>query len=85
MYFSMYAVIEFSPGEGGGLSLVNKVWITLRKKQVFWPPYKDQSQFDRSLKRGEDVNKETWSLFNIKKIFFESGELIFLFNFLVQM
>lgn len=70
----MYAVIEFSPQQGGGLSLVSKKWLTPRKKEVFWPPYKEQAQFTRSLKRSEEINCETWRLYNVHRIFFESDD-----------
>lgn len=71
----MFALVEFSPTEaGGGLSIVNSQWLTPRRKQVFWPPYKDQKQFERSVKRTEEVNKDTWTLYNISRVFYETGE-----------
>lgn len=71
----MFAVIEFSPEQGGGLSLVNKNWLTPRKKEVFWPPYKEQAQFNKSLKKSEEINTETGRLYNVKRIFYETGKL----------
>lgn len=66
----MFVVIEF---EDGDLSIVHKKWLTPKKKEVFWPPYKDQAIFYRALKKVEDINTELWELFKVKKCFYETG------------
>ncbi|RLU23883.1 hypothetical protein DMN91_004091 [Ooceraea biroi] len=40
--------IEFTDDSGGGVALVSSQWLTPRKQEVFWPPYKFQSQYDYS-------------------------------------
>lgn len=71
---TMYKVIEFNEADGGGLAIVHTKWITPRKKEVFWPPYKDNVTFMRALKRGEDINENTWQIYGIARNFFESGK-----------
>ncbi|KAJ8951015.1 hypothetical protein NQ318_006400 [Aromia moschata] len=47
-----FVLIEFSASEGGGISIVHNEWMSPRKTEVYWPPYKEQSQFNRALKKG---------------------------------
>lgn len=70
-------VVEFDDdddgnGCNGGLGLVRDEWITPRKKESFWPPYKLSSQYNRSLAEGHQPD-EKWKLFPIRKIFYSSG------------
>lgn len=69
----MYAVIEFAPEQGGGVSIVSSTWLTPRKKEVFWPPHKEQAQFVKSVKRSEEINEDTWKLYQVHRIFYETG------------
>ncbi|KAJ8940889.1 hypothetical protein NQ318_004588 [Aromia moschata] len=69
-----FVLIEFSASEGGGISIVHNEWMSPRKTEVYWPPYKEQSQFNRALKRGEKVNTETWKLFKIARCFYSSDD-----------
>ncbi|CAH0550419.1 unnamed protein product [Brassicogethes aeneus] len=43
--------------------------MTPLKTQVFWPPYKQKSQHNKALRKGED-SKDTWELFKIKRCFY---------------
>ncbi|KAK4880820.1 hypothetical protein RN001_008966 [Aquatica leii] len=70
----MYSVIEFSDEEGGGVAIVHCKWFTPRKKEVFWPPYKDPNAFNRALIKGVDVS-EDWKLFKINRNFYETDDL----------
>lgn len=76
----MFAVVEFQSSAGGGVSAVNAKWLTPRKKNVYWPPYKNQNQFNRALKQGEDVNPASWELYPLSRIFHETGKQL-TFNF----
>ncbi|KAK4876952.1 hypothetical protein RN001_009458 [Aquatica leii] len=69
-----YSVIEFSDEEGGGVAIVHCKWFTPRKKEVFWPPYKDPNAFNRALIKGVDVS-EDWKLFKINRNFYETDDL----------
>lgn len=71
----MFNVIEFDAEAGGGLALVHKSWITPRKKEVYWPPYKDQKVFTKALKFGEEVDEAKWKLYGIEKTYYETGKL----------
>lgn len=69
----MFVVVEFAESSGGGLAIVHSHWLTPRKKEVFWPPYKENAQYVRAVKRGEE-STESWKLYNISRIFYESGK-----------
>lgn len=72
-----YVVVEFDEKHGGGVAAVNSAWLTPLKKEVFWPPYKDQNKSDKALKTGETVDTEKWTLHSISRIFYRSGKLDF--------
>nr|CAI5828360.1 unnamed protein product [Callosobruchus analis] len=68
----MYAVVEFDESlDDGGLAIVSCNWLTPRKKE---PPYKDNLQYTKAVKRHEQVDKENWKLYAVKKIYYESGD-----------
>ncbi|KAJ8973091.1 hypothetical protein NQ317_006482 [Molorchus minor] len=46
------------------------VMLTPRKREVWWPPYKQQTAFEKALKKGE-VPNETWTLCKVARSFFE--------------
>lgn len=71
----MFAVVEFSEDEGG-LAVVKSSWLTPRKRNVFWPLIKDTKQFNKILLSREDTSKESWLLYGIARIFYESGKLL---------
>lgn len=76
-----YVVVEFEENvdddERGGVAAVHSSWLTPRKREVFWPPYKEQSRFDRALKNGEAVDPDNgWIIYKLSRIFYESGEYI---------
>lgn len=66
--------IEFA--DDGGVALVNSLWLTPRKQEVFWPPYKSQSQFDKAMKNGViPEEKGSWAIYKIKRCFFETSKI----------
>lgn len=69
----MFVVVEFDDSEGGGVAIVRKSWITPRKKEVFWPPYKQSQQHNKALKQNEPVDVDIWSVYKIKRCLFETG------------
>lgn len=69
----MYVLVEFEEAEGGGVAIIDKRWLTPRKKEVFWPPVKEQKQFDKILKCKEYANMETWKIYKILRCFYETG------------
>lgn len=71
----MFVVIEFEENCGGGLAIVCSNWLTSRKTEVFWTPYKENTQYLRALKIQENFNVETWKIFDVSRIFYESGML----------
>lgn len=71
-----FAGIEFEDADGGDVALINTSWLTPRKREVFWPPFKHQWQFDKAVKTGMPPEENTWHLFSIKRSFFEVGRII---------
>lgn len=67
-----YSVVEFTDADGGGLALVNCKWFTPRKKEVFWPPYKNPSLFNKALKNGESP-EISWKSYSIKRNYYQSS------------
>ncbi|KYQ53447.1 hypothetical protein ALC60_00009 [Trachymyrmex zeteki] len=72
----MFTVIQFDEISGASLAVVSTKWLTPRKKEVFWPPYKNVTTFNKALKKHEDVNEEKWTLYKVQRIFYETGKLI---------
>lgn len=69
-----YVLVEFDENDGGGVAILHDSWLTPRKKEAFWPPFKEQYQFDKALKNGASVDTETWKLYKINRIFYACGE-----------
>ncbi|XP_036141272.1 uncharacterized protein LOC114254184 [Monomorium pharaonis] len=72
---NMYCVVEFDQVAEGGLAIVHANWLTLQKKEVFWPPYKDHGRFKRALKKEEEINTNTWDIYGIVRSFYETDDL----------
>ncbi|CAH0561685.1 unnamed protein product [Brassicogethes aeneus] len=68
-----FLLVEFLGNKEGKLAVVHDNWMTPFKTQVFWPPYKQKSQFNKALLKGEEA-KDTWELFKIKRCFYTSDE-----------
>jgi hypothetical protein len=58
--------------QSGGIGLVHSTWLTPRKKEVWWPPYKTSARFKKALSFGEESNEESWKLCDVERIFFFS-------------
>lgn len=67
----MFHVVEFD-GEGG-VGLVRDEWLTPRKKESFWPPYKLSMQYNKCLREGQTPD-DTWTLCAVKRIFYSTGQ-----------
>ncbi|XP_031329464.1 uncharacterized protein LOC116182729 isoform X2 [Photinus pyralis] len=70
-----YVGIEFeSDGENdaGEIAIVNKVWLTPMKRRVHWPSYSQPTKFESALRSGEEPG-DTWMLYPVKRIFFETA------------
>ncbi|KAB0794081.1 hypothetical protein PPYR_13701 [Photinus pyralis] len=65
--------VEFDARSGGGVAIINRNWLTPRKQEVFWPPYKYQSDFDMAVKKAEQPS-DRWRIFKLKRKLFESNE-----------
>lgn len=66
-----YVLVEF---EDGGVAVVAKSWLTPRKKEVFWPPVKQQTHYDRYVKDLIEADTDHWKLHGIKRVFYETGK-----------
>lgn len=67
-----FVLVEFD--DGGGVAVVRKTWLTPRKREVFWPPMKDQRTFDKTLINTEHADIEKWKLYPVVRCLYETGE-----------
>lgn len=70
-----YCGIEFYNNsiDNGEIAIVHLKWLTPRKKEVLWPPYKMTSRFNKALISGEEPDENSWQLYCVKRLFFECG------------
>lgn len=73
-----FFVIEFVEG---GLAVVPSVWLTPRKKEVYWPPVKDTILYKKLVKRQEEVDENSWKLYSVQKVFCETGKYFYFAKF----
>lgn len=66
-----YVGVEFS--ENGSIGLVRSSWLTPLKQEVFWPPFKTTSAFNKALVSFEEPDLDEWKIYGIKRSFFECG------------
>lgn len=71
----IFVGVEFVANDGGGVGLVHHTWLTPRKKEVWWPPYKQQASFQKALKKGEVPTETTWNLCGVARSFFDISKL----------
>ncbi|GBL68463.1 hypothetical protein AVEN_163343-1, partial [Araneus ventricosus] len=71
----MFHVVEFTKSSGGGLGIVREEWLTPRKKECFWPPFKHADKFNKCLTSGQDITDD-WTLFPIDRIFYSTGDVL---------
>lgn len=72
----MFTVVQFDDKSGASLAVISTSWMTPRKKEVFWPPYKSTTTFKKALKKHEEVNEGKWTLYGVQRIFYETGKLL---------
>lgn len=70
-----YVLIEFDDG-GGSVVVVRSTWLTPRKREVFWPPVKDQKTFDKILESTVHAHTATWKLYAVQRCLFQTGKRI---------
>ncbi|GLV33400.1 hypothetical protein CBL_20145, partial [Carabus blaptoides fortunei] len=73
IYEQAFTGVQFADENGDTVALVRTSWLTPRKTEVFWPPYKTQEQFNKSLKEA-DLPSECWKTYKISQIFFDSDK-----------
>ncbi|XP_039290474.1 uncharacterized protein LOC120352701 [Nilaparvata lugens] len=71
----LFAVIEFEKNSGEGLAIIREEWMTLRKKECFWPPYKNSIAFNKCLLNSKDTHEETWPLYEMKRVFYRTDDI----------
>lgn len=63
-----YVIVEFEDKDGGGVSEVHSTWLTPLEREVFWPTYKEQLLFDKSVLNlliARNGNYMAWSVYFI--------------------
>lgn len=74
--------VPFSKIDGGGLAMIHQNWLKSRKSEVFWPPYKNETNYNRALKRGEEAGQD-WVKYKLTNIFYSSVNLFILIKILL--
>lgn len=70
----MFKVVEFEDsGDGGGLSVIREEWLTPRKKECLWPPFKVASKYNKCLATNT-VPSDDWTIYPIKRILYETSK-----------
>ncbi|KAK4886894.1 hypothetical protein RN001_003165 [Aquatica leii] len=65
----MFVLLEFREhNQDTTVGVVHSSWLTPKKKEAYWPAYKNQSAFDKAILKGEPVGNK-WELFTVKRIF----------------
>ncbi|CAG9812935.1 unnamed protein product [Phaedon cochleariae] len=76
LLFNMYSVIQFDDSGNNSVAVVHESWLTPMKTEVFWPPFKDTRNYKRALCGGEEaIDTESWKLYGINRIFYQTDEL----------
>ncbi|XP_077270984.1 uncharacterized protein LOC143902160 isoform X2 [Temnothorax americanus] len=72
---NMFTVIQFDEKSDADLAVVSSTWLTPRKREVFWPPYKNTSSYNKALKKHEQPDEKKWTLYEVQKIFYETDNI----------
>lgn len=84
MAFVGVEFVSDSDEETGVIALVHHSWFTPMRNQVWWPPYKTSAHFKKALLTEEEVNEDTWTLYDVKRTFFACGMYdIYIYIYLV--
>jgi len=80
--------IEFATDDSaeqvsGEIALIHCTWLTPRKKEVWWPPYKTSVRFKKALLVGEEPKENTWTLCQVERIFFSYGRSIHIYLYII--
>ncbi|KAK4886767.1 hypothetical protein RN001_003038 [Aquatica leii] len=67
--------VQFSEGDGTGVGLVLKEWLSPNKGNAWYPPYNKSSQFNKCLRTFELPDKATWELCAISKCHFATDDI----------
>lgn len=68
----MFHIVEFSQNSGGGLGIVRQEWLTPRKKESFWPPFKVPEKYNKCLASGQCPGDD-WNLYEVARLFYSTG------------
>ncbi|XP_031349688.1 uncharacterized protein LOC116175606 isoform X3 [Photinus pyralis] len=49
--------------------------VDAKKKEVYWPPYKQQYKYDQALIKAETPNEQQWKLHTVARCFFDCDDL----------
>ncbi|KAK4887247.1 hypothetical protein RN001_003518 [Aquatica leii] len=69
----MFQVVEF---EDSSIAIIRTDWLTPRKKQTFWPPYKKTADYEKCLTTKESCVIASWDTYVIKKKYYMTDNLI---------
>lgn len=59
---------------------MHKSWFTPLKREVWWPPYKQQSSFNKAVQKGEIPDENSWKLYSVHRLCFYEGLFVVIFK-----
>ncbi|KAF5299693.1 hypothetical protein FQA39_LY11488 [Lamprigera yunnana] len=68
----MYKVVCF---KDLSVAIIREEWLTPRKTETFWPPYKHSVDYQRCLS-GKEVVNDKWPIYNIIKHYYATDDLL---------
>ncbi|XP_063219435.1 uncharacterized protein LOC134529371 isoform X3 [Bacillus rossius redtenbacheri] len=71
----MYQVVEFDTDSGGGVGIIHSKWLTPRKKECFWPPFKHSQEYNKCLSDGQRPC-EKWRICALKRKFYITDDIL---------
>ncbi|XP_063216728.1 uncharacterized protein LOC134527735 isoform X1 [Bacillus rossius redtenbacheri] len=71
----MYQVVEFDTDSGGGVGIIHSKWLTPRKKECFWPPFKHSQQYNKCLSDGQHPCGK-WRICALKRKFYITDDIL---------
>lgn len=72
----MFSVLVFK--KDNSLGIVREEWLTPKKKETFWPPYKNSDDYKKCLHGKIKLDEKKWPLHAIKKIYCTTSFVLFI-------
>lgn len=65
----MFVLLQFAENGDSTVGVVHSSWLTPKKKKVYWPPVRNQADFDKAILKGIPPTLNNWGLYKVERIF----------------